>query len=454
MSYVSLSLDGHPVVLPERRSDDEHVQAALEALVQAAAPCYNRALQAHADNNAVEALQSIESALRLAPYSVQIVEASVALALRHGLFDAARARLQWADDTGMSADWPDYEGALHEAVQRWNLFLEDTTALRTHYQNPEADACYRELLLLADHLHADAEPPITGAERAHLEAFGCSIPEDSVAAASVPATAPSESPASVDSTPVDSTSAEPTPAPEPASASEPEPEPTPAGWLQRQPVMAAGLAGAVGLLLGIGGMWMGGADPNPTTTASPSVATATPPAPSPGGPTAADKPEALRQAATLAQAQVRLLQGDPLTTHAMLDTLTVSGEVAKQAAANLQQATNQALYETGIAAWARGDTEAALQRLRLVGTTDVGAPQERLYALGMAAAAEGEPQTAIDALTRLQDHLTPAWAHYDAQAAYTLVQLLPDTEARPYAERIASRYADTIYNNSVVQAHR
>lgn len=138
----------------------------------------------------------------------------------------------------------------------------------------------------------------------------------------------------------------------------------------------------------------------------------------------------------------------------MLDTLTVSGEVAKQATANLQQATNQALYETGIAAWEQGDTEAALQRLRLIASIDVGAPQERLYALGMAAAAEGEPQTAIDALTRLQDHLTPAWAHYDAQAAYTLVQLLPDPEARPYAERIASHYADTIYNNSVVQAHR
>jgi hypothetical protein len=91
--------------------------------------------------------------------------------------------------------------------------------------------------------------------------------------------------------------------------------------------------------------------------------------------------------------------------------------------------------------------------LEPVSTHDVGLPQERLYALGMAAAMEGRNALAIQSLTRLQDHLNDDYRHYDAQAAYTLVPLLPDEEAQTYAQKIAREYSDTIYNNSVVQAH-
>jgi hypothetical protein len=158
-------------------------------------------------------------------------------------------------------------------------------------------------------------------------------------------------------------------------------------------------------------------------------------------------------AAALARAHLDLLQGRPLEAHAALDTLQVEGPPAAEALADLRAATQQALYDAGLAAWNRRATAEAVRLLAPIAEADVGVPQERLYALGMAAAAEGQADLAIRALKRLQGHLTPDYPHYDAQAASTLVTLLPDDEARPYAERIATRYPDTIYNNSVVQAH-
>ncbi|MES3630158.1 MAG: hypothetical protein PPP56_08320 [Longimonas sp.] len=465
MPYELLRLNDHPVAVPSRWSGDERAEPALKALLQAAAPYYNRALQAHAENDVGDALRSIENALRLFPYSLPVVEASIAVAIRHGLFNEAAARLRWAVETDMTTEWPDYEATLDEAVTRWNLFVDDTDALRAHYQQPDADVCYRELLLLARRLDTASERAITDAERNHLTAFDIVVPmtlpspdsqetglpknteEKDVQPDEAEGTASSDSPAPQGSS---DTHEEPTRA-------EPTREATPKGR-QRQTVVAAGIAAVIGILLGIGGMWASVGETGPLSESASSTPETNAPQTSPqGAPNGQDRsaaPVALQTTATLSQAQLHLLQDDPLAAHASLDTLSVQrSDMAQQVKADLKAAVNQALYDMGIAAWAQGDTGTALQMLRRVAHVDVGTPQDRLYALGMAADREGEPSVAVDALTRLQEYITPAWPHYDAQAAYALVRLLPDDEARPYAERIATRYPNTIYNNSVVQAH-
>lgn len=458
MPYELLRLNDHPVAVPSRWSGDERAEPALKALLQAAAPYYNRALQAHAENDVGDALRSIENALRLFPYSLPVVEASIAMAIRHGLFNEAAARLRWAGETEMTTGWPDYETALDEAVTRWNLFVDDTDALRAHYQQPDADVCYRELLLLAHRLDTASERAITDAEHSHLTAFDIVVPVTLLGSDAQETGLPKNT-EEKDVQPDEAKGTD-SLAPQGSSDTHEEPtrEATPKGR-QRQTVVAVGIAAVIGILLGIGGMWASMGETGPLSESASSSSETSAPQTSPqGAPNDQDRsaaPVALQTAATLSQAQLHLLQDDPLSAYALLDTLSVErSDMAQQVKAELKTAVNQALYDMGTAAWAQGDTGTALQMLRRVAHVDVGTPQDRLYALGMAADREGEPSVAVDALMRLQEYITPAWPHYDAQAAYALVRLLPDDEARSYAERIATRYPNTIYNNSVVQAHR
>ncbi len=464
-AYTALHVSGHDVWLPAALAEHDEAHEAVEALLSAAEPHYNRALAAQAEGHVPEALRAIAAALRFAPYSARLAELAVVLAIKHGAFGDAQARLRWADASGMSAHWPDYRAALDDAVRRWNRFVEDTDALRAHYRSPDASVSYRELLLLAHRLGAPGEPPLpSDAERAHLAAVHLLLPSPAPAIGGL-----TEEPAEAETGDASAAreAAEAAPTAEDASPVAPTRDASPSSRQRtRRPLVAAGVAGVLGLLLGLGGAWASGLMAPPATTepatAEAAAATASSetndtPAPGAAAPTAPAPMPPL--ASALARAHLDLLQGRPLDAYAALDTLQAPANApadARAALSALRAATRQALYDAGLAAWDRRATAKAVRLLAPLENADVGEARERLYVLGMAAAEEGRSDLAVRALRRLQSayDLTPAYPHYDAQAAYTLVTLLPDAEARPYAERIATRYADTIYNNSVVQAHR
>jgi hypothetical protein len=140
----------------------------------------------------------------------------------------------------------------------------------------------------------------------------------------------------------------------------------------------------------------------------------------------------------------------------MLGDMSLSAErdTLRTVQKQLEEAAEREMYDNGVAAWRGGSTSRAVSLLKPIAETDVGRPQERLYALGMSAAEIGQEDVAIRALESLQDHLTPAYSHYAAQSAYTLVRLLPEEKAQQYARLIEERFSNTIYNNSVVQARQ
>jgi len=440
MSFSSISLDGHSLHVPDIHTGED-AEAALQSLVDAAVPAYNHALQHHRDSNVESALQAIHSAIRVAPYTARFVEFGCVLAIRHGAFEMAQELLSWGKEAGMAEEWPDYEGALHEAVARWNTFVSDIDSLRDHYRSAEADASYRELLLLADRLSESGVSP-TEQEKAHLQEY--SILPPSVREA--PSDTVQEKPKSARDSKKKRESKRKT---EDCSvnlsgAKEDSSPIIPRRWV------TAGVAGLIGVLIGAGGMWRGEAMTGKPET-SPSASTSDPVTENVSE--SVGRPHAVE---TLASAQLKLTQGTPLEAHRLVDTLTVAGPDANRIQTirrAVQTVVHDRLYREGMAAWSDGEAARTVALLKPVARLDVGRPQDRLYALGMAAAEVGQTSLAVEALTSLQEHLTTRYDHYAAQSAYTLVQLLPDSEAKRYARIIATQFANTIYNNSVVQAH-
>jgi tetratricopeptide (TPR) repeat protein len=174
--------------------------------------------------------------------------------------------------------------------------------------------------------------------------------------------------------------------------------------------------------------------------------------------------ERARDVRTLTQANLALMQGRPIEADEHLQEVAPTEEVDSVEGVDpagtgfqnlfpdLRSTTDTALFEYGIAAYDDEDYATAFDALHRIKEAGTGQPQERWYYQGMAAYQLERPEEARTALVTLRDYLTEEYPHFDAQAAYVLVQLLPTEEARPYAEHIASQYSDTIYNNSVVQA--
>lgn len=423
MAFSSIQVRGFRAAIPDSIPSHDETLEALELLLDAAWPHYNKAIEAHQDGRVLEALQAISLALRYAPHCAQVVECSIALAVQHGDFEAAQRRLNWAKESGLSReeDWPNYREALKVAIKRWNLFLDDTQALRSHYQRPEASVSYRELLLLTDRIRLDPESKPTAEERAHLEASGLYDQSLYQGSSDIEAGKQVEK----------------------------------AKWKGQKTVIISVMTGLVGLLIGIGGMWTESTPRGPSPPVSGPVDGVQPGSdtPAPNGEDELD----LDIAARFARANLKVLEDRPLDALSILDSLEASDRsvdrMGRENISNLKKVTYHKLYDEGISAWDSGDTKLALQMLEPITEQEVGKPQERLYALGMSAAREGRDTLAIACLTRLQAHLTTDYRHYDAQAAYTLVKLLPDDEARRYARHIAREYSDTIYNNSIVEVH-
>ncbi len=162
--------------------------------------------------------------------------------------------------------------------------------------------------------------------------------------------------------------------------------------------------------------------------------------------------EIARDARTLAQVNLALMRGRPIKAHEQLQDFDPTGTDFQDLFSGMRSATDTALFEYGVAAYDEGDYTTTFDALHRIEEASTGEPQERWYYQGMAAYQLERPEEAREALITLRDYLTDDYPHFDAQAAYVLVQLLPTEEARPYAEHIASQYSDTVYNNSVVRA--
>jgi len=419
MSFECISVEGHSVYVPSSRAEDKNVDEAVWALVEVGSYAYNRALTCLENKQVESALEAASSAIRTAPYCAQFVEFACVLAIRHGDFQFARSLLDWAHTTGMDEAWPDYSASLQSAVNRWNRFVQDIDALRKHYQSPECEASYRELLLLAAHLKDSNGDPSTDVEIEHLDAYSIQVDTGTFLSST-------SSSAGIDDLDQNTRAA--------ARRSD-------KSWL------TIGLVGVAGLLLGALFLWVirpaTPLQPDSSTGISTSAPEATPP-----------NPSLKSQYSAIASAQFQLTEGNPLHAYQTLDSISLDedrdtlGTIHRR----LRSSAKEQMYEDGVAAWRRGDMSRAVSLLTPIAETNVGRPQERLYALGMSAAETGQEDVAIRALESLQDYLTPAYSHYAAQSAYTLIRLLPDERDGPYVRLIKERFPDTIYNNSVLRA--
>lgn len=411
--YTQITVQGHDLTVPIRVAESDDIEPALHALLQAAWPHYNKALRAAQSRQILEALQSTEAAFRIAPYSPKITEYGLLLALQHGDFTRAQQLWEWAQRTGMAANWPDYGEALREAIAAWNTQVQEVHALREACQNESVQPSYRALLLLAERSSGPDVNSLTDIERRRLTEYGISLPD---------AVADSARDREVHS----------------------------AYSVSTVPVIAAGL---VGLLLGIGAIiaidppddddppWTDG----PTETASTSSESSEPK-------DSDERAESLALQDALAQANLFLSQESPIEAYRIIDTLGVGDDVTRTTRSTLQVATYEQLFELGIASYQTGNYSRSFKALRRVANKDVGSVQERLYYLGMVSAEVGNEDQAVRAFRDLQKHITNDYPHFEAQSLYKLVTLLPTEEAVPYAQRIVERYPDTIYNNSVVQS--
>ena len=413
--YTIHSSNDTEVAIPASQAGDEYTDEAIQALLQAAWPRYNASLKALRTGAIPEALREASAAFHVAPYSAVIAEYGLALAIQHGDFARADQLLAWSVDTGLGDTWPDYDTALDNAVRRWNLFLDDSEALREAYQSPNVSPSYRELLLLAKHATSEEHFSLTAIERSHLSAFNIPIPQSHTA-----------------------------PSPE---STEPSPEQS------TFPGRVSILSGALGLLLGAGVMfalpnWDAADTGSSPGSDLPSGISSAPDTPENGSGTS---DEMMSAAQKVAQVNLALLREQPIEADDQLQRVDTTGTPFQDLFPEMRSATDIALFDYGVAAYDEEDYTTAFDALRRIEDAGTGQPQERWYYQGMAAYELERPEEAREALITLRDYLTDEYPHFDAQAAYVLVKLLPAKEARPYAERITSQYGDTIYNNSVVQ---
>jgi len=411
MKYSAVEVDGRTVVVPSRIADESDTRFALEALLDAALPHYNEAVEAVRDGKIPQAFQAVRRALKLAPYSPLVVEFGLLLSIQHGHFQLAQQLLTWAEKVEMDAEWLDYRANLHKAVQNWNRFLGDVSALRSKYRADDVAASYRELLLLAKSTAENSES-LSNNEQAYLNDYGIEHQSSGTASHDVPASS---------------------------------------GRISRQTILTAGLACLFGIGVGVVGplLW-GGEGTADSGLGSKSAAVA-----DTMSSEISSRDDASGIAAELSQVNLWLAQGRPLEAHTALSQLEMDSisQRHQQVYRALQKASNEDLYRAGIAAWQAEDYATVARLLEPIKAVGVGEPQKKFYYLGMAAAKTGQQGLAAQSLKRLQTHLSADYPHFEAQSAYVLVRLLPDEEAKRYARIIADKYSDTLYYNSIVRAH-
>ena len=405
MPYTADTVAGERVYLKTRFAETPDSLEGVEALLQAASVAYNQALRARNDQNIITALRAAERAVRHAPFCVRFVEFNLLLALQHGDFERAQSLISWGSETGMDAEWPPYSDYLTEAVAAWNDAVGAPDMLNSKYGEPTAATSYRELLLLADWART-GKHALGDAQQAALEAYH--IPFETSA---IPLNGPITHPGRW-------------------------------GWRLGAPMAFAGI---IGLLFGFF-LWSDPDSPNRETEVS-EVPTDEAEVVVSHAPAQADG------AMGLAQANLALARGYPDSAHVELEGLRASelSDDGNMAYAALREATDNAMFEAGVTAWRSGNYPSVIGYLHPLIHVRVGDPQQKYYFLGMSAYEEGRDSLAIASLRELQDHLDEDHPHYEAQAAYALVRLLPTSEAREFAQLIAERYSETPYFNSIVR---
>lgn len=396
MEYTSAEIhEGTEVRMPIEHTDDEDRRQAHAWLFRLAAPHYNRMLAAEREGHIAKALEAARKAVQYGAFVPRIVTSAFLIAAKHGDFDHAQRLLGRIRTLGLD-EADDYDALLRRRAERWNQCLDDPAALRDTYQQPGVTPSYRELLLLADRLDA----PPTEVERSHLTAVGLSGPEEGRA-----------SDAALDA--ADRTRF-------------------------RGPALAVTVL--VGVLLGGGGLYLsqgGDGDTVPETTSTAS-------APVPDSLVSRDR------YATALQVSTHLAEGRPVQAYRAFGRLAPdSGQM--EAVDSLRTATHEALYRAAGRAWDAEDYERVVQALTPIRDASVGSTQDRLYRLGVAAAQTGRDTLAVEILRELMPQIDARHPHYEAQAAYLLVERGPPAVAQRYARLIADEYSDTIYFNSVVR---
>lgn len=405
MPYTATTVAGHRVYLKTRFAETPESLDGVDALLQAASSAYNRALSALDDQDIPGALEAAEHAVARAPFCVRFVEFHLLIALQHGDFERAQSLISWGVETGMVAEWPPYRDYLIEAVGAWNEAVGAPEVLNKKYGEPTATASYRELLLLADwartrgHTPGDVQQAVLEAHSVPFKTNATSL-KDSI---------------------------------------------TDSGRWGRRLVGSTVFAGVVGLLIGFV-LWGTADTPKNETVALEGQIDAAeeveerPPAQAYG-------------AAALAQANLALARGYPHSAHLQLEGLRTSelSDDEGKAFSAIREATYSGLFEAGVTAWRSGDYPSVIDYLHPIMDADVGDSQQKYYFLGMSAYEEGRDSLAIASLHALQNHLDEHHPHYEAQAAYALVRLLPKPEAREFAQLIAERYSGTPYFNSIVR---
>ena len=398
MEYTSVEdPDGGEVRIPVEHAEDDDRRRAHAWLRRLAAPHYNRMLAAEREGRIPEALAAARSATRYGAFVPRIVTSAFLVATRHGDFDLAQQLLNRLRALGVD-DTDDYASLLRRRVERWNALLDDTDLLRETYQQGDVSSSYRELLLLADRL----DGPPTETERAYLRAVGLEGLE-----AGTRASAPAEAPAVSRSA--------------------------------TRLVPALVVACLVGIGLGGGGMYLTSSNGEPEVeTTEPST-------------TIPDSLVPQTRYATALRVSTLLAEGRSVKAHRALDRLAPDGTPGKTID-SLRVATREALYRTGTRAWEAEDHERIVEALAPIRNAEVGNAQDRRYRLGVAAAQIGRDTLAADVLQDLMPTIDEEHPHYEAQAAYLLVERGPPGVARRHARLIADKYANTIYFNSVVRS--
>lgn len=408
-STEKLTVAGLTAVVPKSMADREDCEEAVEALLKAAVPHYNDAVQSVRANRIPQALQEVRTALRLCPYCIQFVDFGLALSIQHGDFELAKWLLTWAREAEIDGELPEYDNALERSVSDWNGFLNDASALQKKYQSPDSSASYRELLLLSDRVGTELPAPLSQQERSYLDEHGISYQDEEVLPGS--------------------------------------PEEQTPSW-QRQ-VAVAGMTGLLGLAVGLGiyDFYNGGE----TRRAKVESLTA--------------ETDTLRQRVMRVEALFRragnanryLARGKPLAANNAWGTIGDTSEVEEIEAAkeSIRGAIDQRLYTAAISAWEAEDFGKVVELLTEISSDTVGIQREHRYMLGVSAHQVGESEIAEENLRKLLkiETLGEKYPHYEAQAAYALVQLLSGTEAQRYANLIAEKYSDTLYYNSTVRSY-
>lgn len=412
MAFTDLIVDGHPVIVPEDLASRENAEDALEALLRSASPYYNAGLEALRKKRVPKALSSAYSALRVFPYSPRFTEFGLASSIQHGDFAQAKSILQWAENTGMSAGWPNYQNALRESILDWNRFTKDPEALWDKYRSASPEVSYRELLLLADRAGKGGRLPLSEEAISLLEDYDISH------AASSGSRVPSER----------------------SSSDEQD-------YSLLRKVAVAGVAGMVGIALGVGSASVDFGQGGSGTPEANKVNTSS---------SESSSTDSTLQGIT----RINRLLADHnfLAAERALDSLEVTqstDDASSDAEKSIRRLIDRQLYSAALTAWEQQDFEEATRLLREVSSDSIGTRREHLYVLGVSAAQVGNSRLATGELRKLlnsdidlSDH-----PHYEAQAAYMLVKLLPEGQSEKYAELIEKKYRDTIYYNSVVRTH-